>query len=303
MVEAEKFIAHKFLPEASLATNYRRINARKIKSADLIAELSVYPMLGERQVFSILDFQSYKPTEVKRVLATLDPPDPNRVIIFITPSARIPKKTSALVKNMGKVSVVVEFGKLEDYEIRANIQSSLKKAGLTIEQSALARLTQMLDGNRGALVSEVDKLVSFKNGEAGGATEISIEDVQGVTAGHEMFSVFELAELIVGGNLSRALQLVDRLLGEGVSATGLVFHVNQHFLTLYNVKNGKPLEVWRQWLTRQFKAQADRFSTAQIESMIDLLAQTDADLRSGSSNSRLILEELIVKLISVQGKK
>lgn len=303
MVEAEKFVAHKFLPDESFATNFRRINSRKIKSADLIAELSVYPMLGERQVFSIVDFQSYKPTEIKRILATLNPPDPNRLIIFVTPAARAPKKKSAFVRNMAEVSAVVEFGKLDERESRTNILSKLEKAGLTIDQSALARLTAMLAGNRGALETEVDKLINYKSGDNDGSAEISLSDVQVLSAGHEVFSVFELAELIVDGNLARALKLVDQLLGEGVSPTGLLYHVNQHFLTLYNLKNGKPLEVYRKWLTQRFQTQAAKFSQARIRSAIRLLAETDANLRQGGLSGRLALEELIVRLVSVQGKK
>lgn len=303
MVEAEKFVARKFLPQASLATNFRRINGRKTKSAELIAELSVYPMLGERQVFSITDFQSYKPTEIKRIIATLSPPDPNRVILFVTPAARAPKKKSAFVRNMAEIAAVVEFGKLDDRESRSNILSKLKKAGLTIEQSALGRLTQMLAGNRGALETEVDKLISYKSDEADQSTEISLTDVQVVSAGHEMFSVFELAELIVDGNLAQALKLVDRLLGEGASATGLLYHVNQHFLTLYNLKNGKPLEVYRKWLTQRFQTQAAKFSNMQMQSAISSLAETDAKLRRGGLTGRLALEELIVRLVSIRGKK
>lgn len=303
MVEAEKFIAHKFLPEASLTTNYRRINGRKTRSADLIAELSVYPMLGERQVFSIIDFQSYKPTEIKRIVATLNPPDPNRVIVFVTPAARAPKKKSAFVRNMAEISAVVEFGKLDDRESRSNINSKLKKVGLTIDQSALTRLTQMLAGNRGALETEVDKLISYKSDETNQSTEICLADVQTLSAGHELFSVFELAELIVDGNLARALKLVDRLMGEGVSATGLLYHVNQHFLTLYNLKHGKPLEPYRKWLTQRFQTQAAKFSSDQMQVAIKALAETDANLRRGGLSGRLAMEELIVRLVAIRGKR
>jgi DNA polymerase-3 subunit delta len=303
MVEAEKFVAQRFLPESTLTTNFRRIDARKTKLPDLIAELSVYPMLGERQMFTIIDFQGYKPTELKRLTALLTPPDPNRVILFMTPSARAPKKNSALVKNMAQLAIVVEFNKLGDSEAGGNITAKFTKAGLTIEPDALARLIQMLAGSRGALVSETDKLINYKAGDPGGANVVTLADIQTVVAGHEIYSIFDLADLIIAGNLPKALKLVDRLLGEGGSATGLLFFVTQHFLTLYNLKNGKPLEAYRKFLTRQFSEQAAKFSMAEMEGAIVALADTDAELRQQRISGRLALEGLIVSLIDGRGGK
>lgn len=296
MVEAEKFMAAKFLSKETLTTSYRRFNGRKIKAAELITELSVYPMLGERQVFSIVDFQSYKPTEIKRILSLLTPPDPNRIIIFSTPSARTPKKKSAFITNISKVAGTVEFGKLDSREARSNISSKLTKASLTIAPDALERLVGLLDGNRGALDSEVEKLINFKQNGDEQAGQITTADIDLVATGYEVFSVFELAELVVTNNIAKALQLITHMLADGNSATGLVFHLCQHFLSLYKVKNGKPLEVYRRFLESRFRAQAAKYSMAELERIITLLAQTDAGLRRDKIKGQIALEALIVQI-------
>ena len=53
--EAIKYIAHQFLPDMQLTVNYRKFDGRKIKTGDLLTELSTLPMLGEKQVFVVTD--------------------------------------------------------------------------------------------------------------------------------------------------------------------------------------------------------------------------------------------------------
>ena len=58
LLEAIKFVAHQFLPKKQLTTNFRRLDGRRTKCDDLIAELSVFPMLGERQVPKVSGYSS-----------------------------------------------------------------------------------------------------------------------------------------------------------------------------------------------------------------------------------------------------
>ena len=58
ITEAEKYLARQFLPGAQMSVNYRKFDGRKTKAGDLITHLSNLPMLGEKQVFVVSDFQS-----------------------------------------------------------------------------------------------------------------------------------------------------------------------------------------------------------------------------------------------------
>ncbi|MBD3258652.1 DNA polymerase III subunit delta [candidate division GN15 bacterium] len=299
IIEAEQFVARQFLPDKQMTTNYRRLDGRKVSCADLLAELSVYPMLGEKQVIAVSDFQSFKPTEVDRVLKLLDPPDPNRLIILSSPSSKAPRKKSAFLSKMQKVAEVVEFGKLGRDDTIRTISGKLSKAGLSIEPDALHLLIDLIAGNRGALEVEVAKLVDFKQAGA----KIGIEDVRAVAAGYQVYNIFELAEDIVRGDKAKVLKSIERLIADGHNPTGLLFFLGQHFVSLYLVKGGKPLDARRRWLAQRFKSQAANYTQQQLAEMIAATADTDSALRHGAANQRLTIESLALRLIDINRER
>jgi DNA polymerase-3 subunit delta len=292
--EATKYVAQQFLPDRQVATNFLRLDGRKTRCADLIAELSVFPMLGERQVFAVSSFQSYKPTEVERILKLLVPADPVRIVILTSPSDKTPKKNSAFFKKVSLVANCVEFPRLDRDSATMQVSSKLSKAGLEIEPQARDILVSLLAGNRGALDSEVAKLIDYK--EPGGT--ITVADIEQSAAGYEVITVFQLGGEIAGGDHLRVLQRVKRLLREGGTPTGILFFLGQHFMSLYLVKAGKSLEPNRRWLEREFRPQAAGFSLAQLERAIQLIAQADADLRRKRTPPELVLDQLVLQMMA-----
>jgi len=294
IIEATKYIARQFLPDRQIATNYRKLNGRKSSAREVIAELANFPMLGERQVFNISEFQSFKPTEVERILKMLNPPDHNRVIIFTSPSARTPKKKSKFLNTVTAVTEAVEFPKLTTGEVRSQVQTRLGKVNLQIEPKALTLLVDMLAGNLGAVVGEVDKLANFRQpGET-----ITGDDVAAIVAGYEVFNIFELADLVAEGSASKVLHMLERLLLEGNSPVTLCTFIIQHFLRLYLIRNGKPLPGNFSWLERRLKPQAARYEPARLEQILKDLAETDAQLRGGNLPPKLALEILVIGLVN-----
>ena len=136
IIEAEKYLARQFLPDLQLITNYRRLDARKASFAEISAELSAYPMLGERLVVAVSDIQKFGANEIERLEKLLLPPDPNRLVILSTPSARAPRKDAAILKRIGSIAEPVEFKKLTLEETGNQISRNLAKANLTIEPKA-----------------------------------------------------------------------------------------------------------------------------------------------------------------------
>jgi DNA polymerase-3 subunit delta len=294
IIEATKYLARQFLGEAGLGINYVKINGRKTSASDLIAELSSLPMLGERQVFSISEFQSYKPKEVQRILAMLEPPDPNRVVIFSSPSPRTPKKKSAFLNTVQKATAAVEFDKLSASEVAGQVQGKLQKAGVEIERDALKVLIDLLAGNLGAVVAEVDKLVNYK----GRGETITVDDVRTVAAGYEVIDIFALADEIVEREPARVLKMLEKLIDEGNSPVTICTLLSSHFLRLYLIRGGQGLTGRFAWLERKLRPQANRFDLARLEQILVDLADTEFRLRGGDIPPRTQLEMLVVGLVA-----
>lgn len=294
VTEARKYLVSRFLPDLQQAGNHIRIDGRKTSTANLLAELAALPMLGDRQVFSISDIQSYKPTEREKIFKIINPPDPNRIIIFSTPAQRTPKKNSAFYKSILKSAEIVEFQKLTMAESAAQITAKLKREEINIEPDAIRLLSQILAGNRGALEGELNKLINFKNkGET-----VSLDDIQKVSSGYEVYNIFNLADRIISGNSYLVLKMIRSLFSEGVSAIALVTLLQQHFISIYLVKNHKNPVGNRAFLIPNFRVQGEKFSNQQLEKYIIEIARLDSELRQNRMKPEQAMEILALKISS-----
>ena len=297
IVEAEKFVARQFLPDRQLATNYRKIDGKKTSCADLLAELSSLPLLGERQVFAVTSFQSYSPTETERILRLLTPPQLDRVVIFSSPSSRTPKKNSSFFTAVAKVAEPVEFRRLSQREVESRIRANLQKDGIQVEPQAATLLAELVAGNRGALEMETSKLVNYKQtGET-----VSVEDVRQIAAGYEVFNIFQVADVIVAGNTRKVLQMIESLLAAGNSAATVISLMLQHFISLYLVKNHKKPLGRRGFLIGKFTEQAVKYDNSRLEQIIIDIADAEAQLRRGGFKPAMALEVLALTLTGETG--
>ncbi len=290
--EAVKYVTHQFLPDSQLKVNYIKLDGKRIKATELITRLANLPMLGDKQVFAITDFQSFKPTEVKQILSLLSPPDPNRIVIFTSSADKTPKKNSVFFKAVSVVAEAIEFKQLNSDESRRIISSKLHKNDLTILPDALNLLVELIAGNRGALESEITKLIDYKSsGES-----ISVDDVKQVCHGFQAYSLFEMADYIVSGNTVRVLQMTASLLAEGISEVLLTTLIQQHFTSVYLVKNGKKPLGNRGFLVYKFRQQAQKYSSERLEKIIIDIAKTDSNLRQTGMSPKTTFEALVLTL-------
>jgi len=294
IAEAEKFLAKRFLPDSQLGSNYRRLDGRKASSADVLAELASLSLLGDRRIVAVSDIQGYKPTEVDRILVALEPVDPGRLVIFSSPSVRMPKKTSSFFKKMMAAVEVVEFKRLTSRETTGLIASRFKKEGISIEPAAAELLAELVAGNLGGLESEISKLANYRSrGEA-----VTVADVGRVCSGYEVFTIFALADEIIAGRLKTALKMIGSLIAEGRSPAGITALLLQHFICVYLVKNGKKPLPGRDFpsLVNKFRAQSEKYDSDRLRRMIIEIAQADAEFRHSQVRPQTTLEVLTVRL-------
>ena len=299
IAEAVKFLAQKFLSEAELRTNFRRFDARKTAARDLISELASLSLLAEKRVLAVANFQSYKPTEWKAVLAALAQPDATRLVIMTSPSSVMARGRNAFVKKVffkgvSGVLEAVEFNRLLPRDMAPQAARRLQRADLKIDGDALRLLTEMLAGNRGGFQGEVDKLINYK--QAG--ETITVDDIKEVCCGYEVFNIFDLADRIVERQTKLVLKMVSKLLSDGNSPVRIGILLQQHFLNLYLVQGGRNPLGNRAWLANKFRQQAVRYDSSRLEQIICDIARCDADMRGGNLKPEATLEMLVLGLMS-----
>ncbi|SYZ74282.1 hypothetical protein TRIP_C60552 [Candidatus Zixiibacteriota bacterium] len=298
--EAEKSLIKRFLPKSQLAVNHSILSGAKQSLSEVMSELAVFPMLGERQVFTITDIQSLDPDEIEKVLALLQPPDPNRVVIFTSPSEKIPKRNTKTFKLLAGKTGAVEFNRLSDVLSIKRIKTMLGEYQITIDDDAENILAMLADGNMGGLTEEINKLINF----IGPGGKVAKENIAQICSNYQVFDIYELANTAARGEFDRALQIINFYLKEGERASGILFWLGDHFADLYLIKNRKPIAVWKQSRSMYIKAlrtQAGFFENEDLEKILELLSDADIDLRNNIRPESMVLERLIFNICALAG--
>ncbi len=287
--EAARTVVDRFIPKPQQTTNHTILSAGKSALKDILTELSVIPMLGEHQVFTINDIQTLSTDNIDAILSLLTPPDPNRVVIFISPSAKQPRKNSKIFKFLTSKTTPVEFPRLTQKSAHQKIERELKNHDIEIEPQALDILTELGGGDLGGITMEINKLIDFINGRK----MVTREDVVAVTSDYQAYKVFELAECAAQGDFDKAISIIDFLLNRGEKSSGLLFWMSEHFIGLYLTQNRKPFGAEKKDISWKYRGQLNVYDNRQLERIIKLIAEADYQLRTGSGQDRLILERLI----------
>jgi len=297
--EAAKKLAGFFLPRRIHSTNFVILSALKCKLEDILIELSMIPMLGERQIFVIDDIQSLNQSQMEKILSILTPPDANRIVVFTSPSSKTPRKTTAFFKFLASKTTAVEFSRLPPQSSRGKIKTLLKEKGIEIEPEALRMLAELGDGDMGGIIGEVDKLIDY----VGEGKEVKAEDIAVVTSDFQAFNVFELADQAAVGQIDKALNIIDFLIKKGEKPSGLLFWLGEHFINLYLTANGKPIGRGKKDMSWKYRPQISLFDNDQLEKIIKFIAEASFDLRNNIKPEKLILERLIFNICSTGKKK
>ena len=293
IVEAEKYLIHSFIPDMQKLTNCRKMDGRKASCTDVLTELSTLPMLGEKQALIVSNIQSYKPTEVDKILKMLTPPDPNRMVILTSPAAKAPKAKSAFINKMESQTQVVEFKKIAQADVQKTIRSRLQKAQIGIDHPALILVSELVAGNLGPMEAEINKLINYKQpGET-----VTEEDISVVCSGYASYSIFALADEIVAGRTKMVLQIIGKLISDGNPPFVIASLLQSHFICLYLVKSGKKPLGNRHFLVPKFRQQAAQYEQTRLEQIILEIAATDSEFRKQAIKPEAALEILALKVI------
>ncbi len=295
--EAEKETVRRYLPPSQIKTNHTTLSASKAKLEDIMAELSIFPMLGENQAFTITDIQSLGQKQIEKILKLLTPPDPHRIVIMTSPASKTPNKKTKLFGYLQDNTAAVEFAKLSRPSAEKRLRAMFSKNDITIDTEALEMLTTLAAGDMGGMILEAAKLIDYV-GEKG---KITPAEVAAVSSDYQGFKIYELTDFVARKEVDRALSVIDFLVRAGESWSGLMYFMGEHFVDLYLTKNNKPTGPGRRNMAWKYKNQTHLFDNDQLEKIISLIARADRDLRSNIRPERAIVEKLIIE-IAAMGK-
>ena len=180
--------------------------------SDAAANLSLF---GDRRLIE-LRLPTGKPgtAGAKAISNYCAAPGADAVLLITTGSLDASQRKSAWASAVERAGVFVYGWPLPLAQLPQWIEARLRRAGLTAPREAVALLAERSEGNLLAAVQEIDKLrLLFGEGT------LTLEQVRAAVADSARYTIYDLAEAALAGQLGRSVRVLRGLREEGVEPT------------------------------------------------------------------------------------
>ena len=214
------------------------------------------------------------------------------------------KKAERVAKFFSAIRDVVEFAPYSPDDARREAQSLAKRLAVTLEPSALEMLVEALGADIARIATELEKLSLLSAGRA-----ITPDDIQALVPDARATTIFALVNALGRRDRARSLAVLDTLCREGeYLPLALAFLSSQFRQALIareaNLRSSQQIQGHftklgvPMWSSRaeQVNQTATKFSRLQLERGLQLIFETDRNLRSARPDDRIVMEQFVVKL-------
>ncbi len=293
-----------------------RLSGKELNVSDFRDMAEMMPMMSEYNCILINDYncEEQKEDNTKRVLEILKEIQPQTVIIFnvtgfeiktkkVRGKLEIADKNKKLADLAAKVGALCEMPVKTPTELAKEIAAKVSARGGAIsianaqELATMCLLDTLLIGN------EIDKLCAFANGK-----EITQEMLHELVPQHSDVTVYNLANAVSSLNKRAAFDALGELMAQRVGRGVILATISSSFMDMYRAacarQSGKGIpEVaadfgykW-EFMVRNAFRDSSRMSVKRLRGCVEILRDTAVELNSTSTDERIILEQMVTKML------
>ena len=232
------------------------------------------------------------------------------ILLFFMDSLEVDAKNGKwlkIIKTFEKYGSVLCVDKRSDGDLAKLLSTSAAKKGCTLDRGNASYIVSLAGDDMGTLRNELDKLCAFRAG--GVITRADIDASVIMTAEAKIFS---LARLIAAGSADEAYSTLSGLLRQREEPIVILAVLINAYTDMYRVRAaldaGAPLseisEVFKGYKKKFFlleNARRDcrKYSAVQLRHSLEILSDADTRIKSTGSDSTVVLEELLLRLMRI----
>ena len=296
--EALKMIINNALNETSRGFDLDVLYGPDSNARTVISFASSFPIMGERRIVVVRDFDHLPSKELIELYAKL--PSETTSLILLAPKPDLRTKLYLVLKKSARW---VECRPRRDYHIPGWIATRIKKKGRAITPEA-CRLIQLYVGNSlRDIDNEIEKLFIF----VGEKKEIDEDDVSEVVGISRQYNIFQLQKAIGRREAGQSFEILERMMQAGESPVKLIAQLTRFFINLYRIHVLRGRRVGDRQIADAIRtnpnfihedlANADRHPLEHVEQCFTHLVEADEKLKSISVDKKLIMSLLMYKLV------
>lgn len=309
-----KKLITKIVPVDNQDMNFHVFEGKKLDLGEFSDVCDGLPMFAERTCITIndLDIEALKKddmTYLKNILSDL--PQSTVVIIYSTginvykSKTRLFDKTGRFAAFCAKNGVSCEFKFKSQSDLSKIIISKVEKQGSSISKSSAVYLAQKTLCDMLVTNNEISKLCAYANGR-----EITNEDIDLLCSAQVETDSFRLADAIAKGDAKKSFSILDTLYADQLDTITIIGGISSSFIDLYRARLARDTKRIAKDAASdfsypknlEFKIQnayrdCSGYKSDRLRKCIRYLSEADLDMKSSKTDSRIILEKTITKML------
>lgn len=303
-------IIKKVIDPAFDSFNLHRFEGKDTSLDDIIKDAQMLPMMSEYNLVYVRDYPVEKSkNDMALIKEFLDDVPDTAIFILCYDSLAVDTKSAAfrkLITYFDNTGAVVNMEKRSEREVAKLLVSGAKRRKATLSMDDAQYLISVSGNDMTVLLNELDKLCGFVQGGV-----ITKEIIDNMATKCLQAKIYDLSKAVVSGNSQLAYNVLDGLFymkEDPVRISSIIIGV---YVDMYRVKCAKTAGQSysdvakhfnyknREFALRNASRDCAEMSEQQLRASLDVIAETDVKLKSTAIDKRLLLEELVVKLIMI----
>ena len=295
LIGKEKFFQDLFIhaaienifPErASRDLNLHILYGSENTLSELLSACLSYPMLSDRKLVIVRDFDKMKLTDPDALQKYVDNPQQSTTLVL----ASAEKGRQKIYDHISKHAQTVDCAPIPEYKVTDWLSAHCRSYGRSITPQAAQFLVNHIGPNLLGLDQEINKIISYKNDDSA----IRIEDLEATTGISREANIFALQKALSRRQLSISLNITSHLRETGVDISAINAILFAFFRKTVQVaylkqRGQQRREIASQLKLREFQLKemyecTSHFNLSQLRGIIGLLHQSDRAAKTSAAS-------------------
>jgi len=288
------------LEPSQRATGLFDAEAASVSASDVLDELRTAPFLTDKRVVRIKGAEDFISRNRPLLEKYFDNPCPTGRLILTVNSW---DSRTKLAKKLPKVGKLINAAPPSRKELPYRLMDYAKDAhDKTLSLTTAIFLIELSGDGLTHLYSEIDKLALY----TGEQKIIAQKHVESLAGHNRLFSAFAVIDAIIAGNAGVAIERLRGMFAADKSTEYTVvgafaYHIRKMFDAKILLDKGvqqrqieNRLRIWGD--TNAFFAHLRQMSLKQIGKYLQQLGETDYAIKTGQTQAKVAMEQLVLKL-------
>jgi DNA polymerase III subunit delta len=265
----------------------------------VVSACNSYSLFGDGSFVLVKNLDAWNAAQKSIIVDYLENPSPGADLVLLGQKLGAREKLLAAAKRSGEVHT---FEQPTGKALVGWVVSHAKKLGLVLPEDIARSLIDRCSGDKMRLASETEKLALYV-----GEGEATQEDVEALCPPDAQSNIFAFVDALAAGERSKALKLLEDLIGTGEPSLRMTYMVRRQFRLVAQARTlfergasqgevAKELKV-PPFVVRKLEEQASRLGDEDLERALALVLDLERGLKGGSDlGDELQIELAVLKL-------